>query len=237
MRGALGMLKRAVQSLIQELFPSVLLSRLPRSAGNAVSLTFDDGPHPVNTPRILGVLRDHGVHATFFVSGDACAEHPDLVRAIADGGHEVANHGYGHYAPDEVGTEEYLAAVDRGQELVDEFLGSPQPRVFRPPYGKLTARLFIALWRRGYRLVLWNVDSRDSYTTDPDGVIQQVFDADVGPRSIVLMHEDYDWTVDALPDLIQRIDGLGLRFTTTGLGGAVPLRARKPAPPGEERCA
>ena len=213
-------LRRAVAALARLLFGPAILSRLPADVGDDVCLTFDDGPHDGNTEQILAILEAHGVRATFFVAGEACDAHPHLVRAVAEAGHQVANHGYSHYAPHEVSRRDYLEDVDRGQAAIERALGHPVPKLFRPPYGRISIGTFVGLWRRGYQLVLWNVDSRDSFVTDPDDVAENVLTAPVRPRSIVLLHEDYDWTVAALPGLLADIRGRGMGFRTIAEPGA-----------------
>jgi len=230
------MLRRLIAFAVRVLFGPAIVSNLPRSSRSEVCLTFDDGPHPDNTRRILAILRACRVPATFFVAGEECERYPELVRAIAAEGHQLANHGYSHYAPDEVSTSEYLEDVRRGQRTIERALGRGVPRGFRPPYGRISLRTFIGLWRMGYELVLWNVDSRDSYVTDPNDVAHNVMTAPVRPRSIVLLHEDYDWTVEALPGLVAAIRGQGLGFTTLH-GATPPALPPEQAPRNRERCA
>ena len=229
--------KRVVRVLLRILSGGAIVSRLPHSAGASVCLTFDDGPHHPNTARILRILRDEGVRATFFVKGRACERHPELVRAIVAQGHEVANHGYSHLAPDEASLAGYVADVERGQRVLEAVVGHSIPRIFRPPYGRISAGTFIALWRRGYGFVLWSSDSRDSYITDPDDVVANVLQCPVSAGSIVLLHEDYDWTVEALPALIHMIRSMDLRFATLASVRSFPLLNSQDGVADEERCA
>jgi peptidoglycan/xylan/chitin deacetylase (PgdA/CDA1 family) len=235
-----GVAKRLFRTALRHLSGGAVISRLPRSAGAAVCLTFDDGPHHPNTARILRILRDEGVRATFFVQGAACERHPELVRAIVAEGHEVANHGYSHHGPNEVSAAEYVADVERGHRLIEEVVGHRIPRIFRPPYGRISARTFLALWRRGYGFVLWSTDSRDSYITEPDAVLANVFKCPLEPGAIVLLHEDYDWTVEALPALIRLTRSMGLRFTTLVSVRSFPMLRGAPESidsVSRERCA
>ena len=236
MRGLKQLAKRLAHLTLRLLFRPSILSRLPRSAGAAVCLTFDDGPHVHNTERILRILQDEGVRATFFIEGSACERHPELVRAIVAEGHEVANHGYSHLAPNEAPLAEYVADVERGQKLLEEVVGHRVPRLFRPPYGRISAGTFLALWRRGYGFVLWSTDSRDSFITDPDDVVANLLECPVGPGSIVLLHEDYEWTVEALPAVIALIRSKGLRFETLASVRSFPVDTA-PDAVDKERCA
>jgi len=230
--------KRLAHLTIRLLFRPAIVSSLPRSAGAAVCLTFDDGPHGRNTARILRILQDEGVRATFFIKGTACERHPDLVRTIVAQGHEVANHGYSHLAPDEATLAEYVADVERGQRLLEDVVGHRVPRLFRPPYGRINVRTFLALWRRGYGFVLWSTDSGDSFSTDPDDVVANVLECPVGPGSIVLLHEDYEWTVEALPAVIAMIQAMDLRFATLASVRSFPVETERDADAADrERCA
>ncbi len=230
--------KSVVRALPGVVFPLRILSNLPHRAGAVVGLTFDDGPDPRNTPRILRILRDEGVRATFFIEGLACERHPELVQAMVAQGHEVANHGYSHLAPDETTAAAYVADVERGQQALEATVGHAVPRVFRPPYGRFSARTFFSLWRRGYTFVLWSVDSRDSFLSEAADVVTTVLEAPVAAGSIVLLHEDYARTVEALPALIARIRERGLGFTTLGSVRTFPVAAQPEAVAGgKERCA
>jgi len=233
-----GLPEAIVRGLLGIVFPRRILSTLPRSAGAAVSLTFDDGPDARNSRRILQILQEEGVPATFFIHGSACERHPQLVQAMVAQGHEVANHGYSHLAPDETTPAGYVDDVERGQRILEATVGHAVPRVFRPPYGRLSARTFLRLWRRGYGFVLWSIDSRDSFLTEADDVVTTVLDAPVTAGSIVLLHEDYAWTVEALPALISRIRERGLAFATVGSVRTFPAAAQLRAEAsGKERCA
>ena len=230
--------RAAVHGLLGVVCPPGIVSSLPSEAGATVSLTFDDGPHADNSPHILRTLQREGVRATFFVEGMACERHPELVRAMVAEGHEVATHGYSHLAPHEATTADYVADVERGQRALEAAVGHSVPRVFRPPYGRVGARSFFELWRRGYRFVLWSVDSNDSFLSAADEVVATVLDAPVRAGSIVLLHEDYARTVEALPALIRCIRARGLGFATLGSARSLPPAARPQADArGEERCA
>lgn len=230
--------KTVAHALLGIVLPPGIQSKLPRRAGATVCLTFDDGPDARNSRRILGILWDAGVQATFFLEGRACERHPELVQAMVAQGHEIANHGYSHLAANETVPADYVADVERGQRVLEATVGHSVPRVFRPPFGRFTARTFLSLWWRGYRFVLWSVDSQDSFLTEADDVATTVLDAPVEAGSIVLLHEDCAWTVEALPALISRIRARGLGFATLGSVRRGPVAGRvEDEASREERCA
>ena len=117
---------------------SVLVKGAPRSARPRTALTFDDGPHPENTPRILDALDHAAARATFFLQGAEVERHPALAREIVRRGHQVGNHGHSHFDARRTSREVYLADIRRAQESLGQALGAPAERIFRPPHGTVT---------------------------------------------------------------------------------------------------
>ncbi len=187
----------------------------------AVALTFDDGPHPEITPRILDVLDGHPARATFFLQGDAAERNRHLVRELIRRGHQIGNHGYAHLDARYVHSEAYVSDVLRCQSVLEDITGTGQPRNFRPPFGRVAVRSTLKLLSKNFRFVFWSIDSKDSFLADANSLVAQVESQLVPPGSILLFHDDYAHTADALPrilaDFRQRdlhlalIDELGLR--------------------------
>jgi peptidoglycan/xylan/chitin deacetylase (PgdA/CDA1 family) len=126
------------------------------SRGRRVALTFDDGPDPTWTPRVLETLAAAGVRATFFLVGERAARAPEVVRAMAAAGHEVGNHSWSHRSlwlasPRRTGEE-----IGRAHALLSELSGRA-PRHFRPPWGMVNAAMFLALRRWDERCVFWSI--------------------------------------------------------------------------------
>src|SRR5690606_9438289 len=106
----------------------------PEASERRVWLTFDDGPHPEHTPRVLDTLKAHGVHATFFVIGRMVERNgTDLLKRARDEGHCIGNHSETHPRLTRLSEDEVRREVLRTDERIAEFLG--EPKVFRPPYG------------------------------------------------------------------------------------------------------
>lgn len=149
-----------------------------------VALTFDDGPHPTHTPRILQILERYQAKATFFMVGQAAHRYPELVRLVAEKGHAIGSHSWDHTPfPLMSGRER------RRQMLACERALAPfAQRLFRPPYGHqiLTSRLD-ALWL-GYEVVSWSVDFGDWCEHDVSRMVER-FLHNVRPGAIVLLHE------------------------------------------------
>lgn len=207
-----GIIKRAAGAL----FPGVVLVRGRSSTGN-VALTFDDGPHPENTPRLLDVLDAARATATFFVQGKAAEQYPALLRAMDARGHRIGNHGYAHLDARASRPDAYVGDVQRAQHVLENILGRRTEKLFRPPYGNITVPSFLALARRGFRFVFWSVDSRDSFIREAPALAAHVESLAIAGGDILLFHEDYGHTIESLPRILQSLRGRSLAFT--GIGG------------------
>jgi peptidoglycan/xylan/chitin deacetylase (PgdA/CDA1 family) len=203
-----------ILNLASRFAPALLCFESPEERRNRVALTFDDGPHPEHTPRILDVLRDAGVRATFFFQGSNAAQWPALVRRAHAEGHQIAAHGIDHVAASKQSGQ---AATDNAVQchaLLCEISGVHLPRYYRPPYGDITFNALQALGRRGYRLAFWSYDSNDSFVTSAAEIEKRVAATAPSAGSIVLLHDDYAHTVAALPQVIDTLRNRGLSFVT-----------------------
>jgi peptidoglycan/xylan/chitin deacetylase (PgdA/CDA1 family) len=197
-----------------------LAALLPRDAylvrgpaDGCVCLTFDDGPHPEHTPRLLGVLREHGVPATFFVVGREAERYPELVRRAAAEGHLIGQHTFSHAEPAQTSAAALLEDVRRADAVLAGILGEP-PRLFRPPKGKLTLGKCWRLWRAGRTVVLWNADPKD-YACRSEAEVAAWFEAHPpAAGDVVLLHDVWPYAAAALPGVIARARARGLRFAT-----------------------
>lgn len=166
-----------------------------------VALTFDDGPHPDVTPRILDSLRKAEAPGTFFVVGSHSQAKPDLVRRIHAEGHEVGNHTWTH-RPLTVGCCLPGAQVARTEELLQR-LAPGSRRVFRPPFGLIGARGGSALARWGLTPIYWSVVPGDWDPLTPEVIRRRVL-AEVHPGAVVVLHGGRPWhrAVEAVDDLV-----------------------------------
>ncbi|WP_042433071.1 polysaccharide deacetylase family protein [Streptacidiphilus anmyonensis] len=191
-----------------------------------VALTFDDGPDPVHTRRVLEILERYGARATFFCVGHHVAALPDEVRRIAAAGHEVGNHSWSHPFLPDLTPDELREQIDRTTEAVAAVTGAAPTR-FRPPYGALTPEVLAVLERHPATLTMWDVDSRDWTRPGPERIAATVLGA-AGPGSVVLMHEgagDRGQTVRALPSILEGLLERGLELVPVG---ELPAPARHP---------
>ena len=194
-----------------------------RVPDGAVALTFDDGPHPSSTGRVLDALGDLGVRATFFCVGRNAQAHPGLVRRALAEGHAVGSHSATHPHPARTPLRDLEGEYVAGRRAVSAAAGR-DVRLFRPPHGHLGLRSARMVRRQRLSTWLWTVDPQDwrpGVTTD------QVAAVAAGARSgdVVLLHDwveqpwapealDRSATVEALPAIVRAVEDRGLRFTT-----------------------
>jgi peptidoglycan/xylan/chitin deacetylase (PgdA/CDA1 family) len=158
------------------------------TAERVMGLTFDDGPSPEHTPRILDVLAKHGVRATFFVLASEARRSPEVVRRMAEAGHEVALHGEDHQSLLTMGAGEALASIRAARRTVEGLTGE-KVRLFRPPYGECTILQALGIRAMGLDLVMWSSDGLD-WLHDEESAIAERALSTVFPGSILLLHDN-----------------------------------------------
>lgn len=183
------------------------------ASSNSVCLTFDDGPHPEHTPRLLDVLRDKGVRATFFVIGMHVERFPDIVRRIAAEGHAIGNHSFSHRSPELVSSRELAGEAKRTRKLLADVVGQ-DVRIFRPPYGKVSAGAMVRLWRAGMKIALWNADPKDFACQSDEELAERLRATPLRAGDVVLLHDAFGRAAAVLPGVIETARKHGLSFST-----------------------
>jgi len=183
----------------------------PRS--RAVSLTFDDGPHPAFTPALLDRLAARKIAATFFLLGEWAARQPELVRRIANEGHELGNHTYTHSDPALTSAAMLVREVlQTGEVFASQKIGTS--RLVRPPHGMFTALKLVALWRLGKTVVLWSIDPKDFQVTSAEPLREWADTWQPAGGDVVLLHDTNPWTGQALDTIADQVHAAKLSFTT-----------------------
>lgn len=184
-----------------------------RSDLKIVAMTFDDGPHPQNTPRLLDMLKQRGIKCTFFTIGRSVDLYPAITKRIVDEGHEIGNHTYTHGNLSKMSESKVRNELNRGRDAIIRATGV-NPRVMRPPYGALYSnqRQWV-LDAYGYPTILWSVDPMDWKDRDA-GVVSRRLIARAHPGAILLAHDLHKTTIDAMPKTLDTLIGQGYKFVT-----------------------
>jgi peptidoglycan/xylan/chitin deacetylase (PgdA/CDA1 family) len=149
-----------------------------------VALTFDDGPHPHHTPRLLEILEQFGARATFFVIGESARKHADLVRRMAAAGHAIGNHSWNHPSFPAIGSRERRWQIQACEEVIAPY----SQKIFRPPYGNQVFASRLDAWRLGLRVVTWSTVGRDWQDDSADTVFKRLTEG-LRPGCIMLLHD------------------------------------------------
>lgn len=182
-------------------------------SGNYIAMTFDDGPHPQNTPRLLDILRARNVKATFYVIGRSVDLYPQVVRRTVAEGHEVGNHTHTHRLLSKLGDSDVRSELVRCRDAVRRAAGVDM-RTMRPPYGGLLQRQRQLVHAEfGYPTILWSVDPLDWKRPGPGVVTSRILGA-ANPGAIILSHDLHAQTVDAMPATIDGLLRRGFKFVT-----------------------
>lgn len=181
-----------------------------RTSAPVAALTFDDGPNPVYTPRLLEVLKRHRVRATFFMVGSAAQAHPGIVEAVAEAGHVIGNHSYSHCDFLEVPHRRRTAEI----RACARSLGIHETKFFRPPYGRENLASHLAARSLGYKVVKWSISGGDWRKMTSAQIAEPIL-RKLRPGAIVLLHDslardpddDRSATIDAVDRLLDETAG------------------------------
>ena len=177
-----------------------------------VALTFDATYGDNQTTRLLQILRDNNIRATFFMSGIWPLNYPSPAAAIAAAGHEIGNHSLTHPHMTQIPLTEVINQIVRTGALIKNIIGI-SPYLFRPPFGEYNQLILNTVAARGYLTIMWTVDSLDWKNPGVDQIINRVVNNTV-PGAIILMHQAATQTPDALPTIISRLRQQGYSFGT-----------------------
>ncbi len=180
--------------------------------GKYVALTFDDGPSPQGTPKILKTLKEYDAKATFFMLGNQVDYYPDLARKVVEEGHEIGNHTKSHPNLSKMSDVNIKKELDYTNEKIKEVTGV-SPSLIRPPYGIYNDNVIKYAKENNQSIILWSVDSLD-WKNRNGSAIQKIVQNEITPGAIVLLHDIHSTTADALPKLLKTLKQAGYQFIT-----------------------
>lgn len=202
---------------ISRVYPG-LVFRFGNPARRQVALTFDDGPDSVYTPQILDILKKQGAKATFFVVGTRVQQNPDVALRIVREGHAIGNHTYTHKLMSSRDLRDIRREITAADEAIFR-VTRQRPRIFRPPYGAEDPGVMREVFRLGYKVILWSIDSQDWKNASAESIIDHELPY-FHNGAIILNHsaggagEDLSGTVRALPVVISSLKQKGYQIVT-----------------------
>ena len=198
-----------IEQKILRMCPSVITHVETRDP--VAALTFDDGPHPVYTPRVLSILEKFDTSATFFMVGEAAKRYPNVVEMVAGAGHVIGIHSWSHQNLTQV-----RSRFSRLKQMIacKRAMTPYAKRLFRPPYGAHNSQIRIDALILGYKMILWNVSAQDWLYQGPEDIAHKIIDR-VTPGTIFLLHDAIFPSTQAEPALDRKpmLDGLEIALS------------------------
>jgi peptidoglycan-N-acetylglucosamine deacetylase len=181
--------------------------------GPYIAMTFDDGPHATNTPKLLDMAAQRHIKLTFFVLGECVQQNPAVLQREVAEGHEIGNHSWSHPNLAKLSDEAVRSQLRRTDDLIVK-TAEVKPKLMRPPYGELTKRQRILVNHDfNYKVILWDVDPLDWKRPGPSVVASRII-AGTHPGSIILSHDIHPPTIEAMPQVFDALLAKGFKFVT-----------------------
>lgn len=179
-----------------------------------IALTYDDGPSPVITSKLVSLLRQKNVHATFFMQGDSIKAFPAKAREVAQSpdAFEIANHSVTHKQFTRLSDEGIRRELEGCNDLITSVSGR-SPRLMRPPYGAWNGRVRDICENMGLKIILWNVDTNDWRKRTADQIVSTIL-TEAHDGAIILMHDRFNTSLEATGRVIDALSAQGYRFVT-----------------------
>lgn len=178
-----------------------------------LAMTFDDGPHPVNTPKLLDMLKQRNIKATFFVIGKSAKMYPQIVRRIIEEGHEIGNHTWTHASLTTRSDAQIRSELKMSEDALVEAAGY-RPHLIRPPYGAVSTRIKEFMYSEfGYSTIMWSVDPQDWRRPGVSVVTSRLVNG-AHPGAIMLAHDIHPPTIQAMPAMFDQLLAKGYQFVT-----------------------
>jgi len=176
---------------------------------NEIAITFDDGPDPVVTPKVLELLKRYEARATFFAIGKKVSQAPELLQEIHDRGHVVGNHSFSHHQLfGFFSSRKVQREIEATNDIIDQVIGR-KPLLFRPPFGVSNPLIARAVSTADMNVIGWNIRSLDTVQSSPEKVLARIIKR-LRPGSVVLLH-------DNLPHVPEILEGILLHANRHGI--------------------
>lgn len=176
-----------------------------------IALTFDDGPDPEVSPRVLDLLKEHGVKAVFFCIGEKVGNNRDIVTRMMEEGHLIGNHSYAHSALFDLWSSRQMAGdIHRAEEIIALATGK-RPVWFRPPFGVTNPTVATVINRTGYHVMGWSIRSLDTSIKDPAKIMERIKKR-WHPGGIILLHDRHERTLEVLERILEHAKETGYSF-------------------------
>ena len=185
-----------------------------QNENKVVALTFDDGPDPVNTPKIIKVLRNNNIQGTFFCIGNQIESCKSIIKQAYANGDVISNHSWSHKDFTTIDAAEINDEVTLTENEINKVIGK-RPALIRPPYGAINNAVHNSLTSLNYKSIIWSIDTLDWEQREVANIVNNVVN-NVRPGEIILMHcnEGKKATTEALPQIILKLKEMGYRFVT-----------------------
>jgi peptidoglycan/xylan/chitin deacetylase (PgdA/CDA1 family) len=178
-----------------------------------LAMTFDDGPHPSLTPKLLDILKARNIKCTFFVIGKQVKMYPNIIRRMIAEGHEVANHTWTHASLTSRSDDQIRSELKQSEDALVE-VANYRPQLIRPPYGAINTRIKQLMYSEfGYPTIMWSVDPQDWRRPGVSVVTSRLVNG-AHPGAIMLAHDIHPPTIEAMPAMFDQLLAKGYQFVT-----------------------
>ncbi len=202
-----------IQSDEEASFEGQTVLRRGKRHGKMVALTFDDGPHPTYTPKLLKILKANDAKATFFMLGSRINEFPKVAARVHADGHEIANHSYSHPFLTRTKQEKIDKELSRTEEAIKKITKFKEVWFFRPPYGALPKYVIKKAEDEGLHIIMWSLDSKDYQGHSVDYMLDKILKR-VKSGDVMLFHDIHSNTVKLMAELIPILKKAGFKFVS-----------------------
>ena len=187
------------------------LNSINKGVKDGIALSFDDGPDPETTPKILDILRHQEIKASFFVIGKMAEKYPELLKTIEKDGHIIANHSYDHNnAMGFFGINKLATDIEKCSGIIEHITGK-KPLLFRPPFGVTNPRYAVVLKNLRLTSIGWSGRSFDTITNSKNTLLKRVKKS-IGRGAILLFHDTQKVTLEILPNIIEYCKENGVKI-------------------------